>query len=118
MYGKAAGFPAEFDPFLLSAAGGGAGLEGFVIHGIDVDDFAGVHPNACILPHWTVDAVCIVPGGAHPSYTHGYYARDNAFYLAWDEIAASREGFRAWIDEHVMGGKPEDFARYSRAGAR
>ncbi len=83
-----------------------------------VDDFAGVHPNACILPHWTVDAVCIVPGGAHPSYTHGYYARDNAFYLAWDEIAASREGFRAWIDEHVMGGKPEDFARHSRAGAR
>jgi len=81
-----------------------------------VDDFAGVHPNACILPHWTVDAVCVVPGGAHPSYTHGYYSRDNAFYLAWDDIAASREGFQAWIDTHVMQGGPEDFARYSRVG--
>ena len=34
---------------------------------------------------------CPRPVGAYPSYAHGYYARDNAFYLAWDEIARDRE---------------------------
>ena len=53
-----------------------------------VDDFGPRIPNAVILPAWTVAAIAVVPGGAHPSYAHGYYARDNASYLAWDEIAA------------------------------
>src|ERR1051325_5364693 len=35
-----------------------------------VPSFAGLHPNVCILPHWTIDAIAVVPGGAHPSYTH------------------------------------------------
>src|SRR5690606_13584557 len=39
--------------------------------------------NACILPKWVITAVCLVPGGAHPSYAHGYYERDNAFCKAW-----------------------------------
>ncbi|MDX6486011.1 MAG: glutaconate CoA-transferase, subunit, partial [Gaiellaceae bacterium] len=34
-------------------------------------------PGAIVLPHWVVDAVSIAPGGAHPSYAHGYYDRDN-----------------------------------------
>lgn len=80
-----------------------------------VEDFAGVHPNACILPAWTVSAVVEVPGGAFPSYAHGYYKRDNAFYKAWDAIARERESFRAWMEEHVLRGGPEDFARYARA---
>ena len=60
-----------------------------------VDDFDDLHPNLTVLPHWTVTAISVVPGGAHPSYTHGYYARDNASYLEWDEIAADRERFRS-----------------------
>jgi glutaconate CoA-transferase subunit A len=75
-----------------------------------VDDFSDAHPNLCILPHWTITAIAEVPGGAHPSYTHGYYARDNAAYLEWDQIAADRERFRLWMEEHVMKAKPEDFA--------
>lgn len=75
-----------------------------------VDDFSDVHPNLCILPHWTVTAISVVPGGAHPSYTHGYYARDNASYLEWDEVAADRERFRVWMEENVLNAKPEDFA--------
>ncbi|MGK9167260.1 CoA transferase subunit A [Inquilinus limosus] len=75
-----------------------------------VEDFAGVHPNACVLPHWTVTAVVQVPGGAHPSYAHGYYPRDNAFYLAWDRIAADREAFLAWMKTHVIESGPEVFA--------
>jgi glutaconate CoA-transferase, subunit A len=59
-------------------------------------------PHATVLPHWVVTAVCTVPGGAHPSYAHGYSTRDNAFYAAWDEIARDRDGFLAWMDEHVV----------------
>jgi glutaconate CoA-transferase, subunit A len=59
--------------------------------------------NALVLPHWVVTAVACVPGGAYPSYAHGYYARDNAFYLAWDEIARARASFTAWMDRHVLG---------------
>lgn len=75
-----------------------------------VDDFAGLHPNLCILPHWTIDAIAVVPGGAHPSYTHGYYARDNAAYLEWDKISADRELFAAWMEENVLAATPDVFA--------
>lgn len=75
-----------------------------------VPDFAGLHPNLCILPHWTIDAIAVVPGGAHPSYTHGYYARDNAAYLEWDKISADRELFESWIRDNVLSVGPEAFA--------
>jgi glutaconate CoA-transferase, subunit A len=75
-----------------------------------VDDFDDAHPNLTILPHWTISAIAHVPGGAHPSYARGYYGRDNAAYVEWDEIAAEMDRFRAWIDTHVMQAGPEDFA--------
>jgi glutaconate CoA-transferase subunit A len=53
------------------------------------------------LPAFTVDAVCEVPSGAHPSYAQGYSRRDNAFYGAWDDISRDRGRFGAWVDEHV-----------------
>ena len=59
-------------------------------------------PGAVVLPAWIVDAVCVVPGGARPSYAHGYYERDNDFYRAWDEISRDRDRFAAWIDENVL----------------
>lgn len=74
-----------------------------------VDDL-GAHPNACVLPHWAVAAVCETPGGAHPSYAHGYYDRDNAAYLEWDGIAADRDGFRHWMQTNVLDATPADFA--------
>jgi glutaconate CoA-transferase subunit A len=67
-----------------------------------VDDLRAPSPNSVVLPHWTVGCVVEAPGGARPSYAHGYYKRDNAFYTAWDEIAADRERFQAWMREHVM----------------
>ena len=75
-----------------------------------VENFDDAHPNACILPHWTITAIAVVPGGAHPSYTHGYYERDNAAYLEWDRIAAGREAFEAWMKENVLESSPEAFA--------
>jgi len=50
-----------------------------------------------------VTAVAVAPRGAHPSYAHGYYSRDNAFYTAWDEISRDRDSFQAWMAEHVLG---------------
>lgn len=63
-------------------------------------------PGAIVLPSWTVGAVCVAPRGAHPSYAHGYYDRDNDFYRAWDAISRDRDAFRAWMDEHVLGAVP------------
>ena len=79
-----------------------------------VDDFGPRSPNAVILPHWTVTSIVKVPGGAHPSYAHGYYTRDNAFYKQWDTIARDRESFSAWIDEHVMRKGPDAFAAFAK----
>lgn len=58
--------------------------------------------NAIVLPAWLVSAVSVVPGGAWPSYAHGYYPRDNRFYNQWDEIARSRESFTAWMQDKVL----------------
>jgi glutaconate CoA-transferase subunit A len=58
--------------------------------------------NALVLPSWVVTAASLVPGGAYPSYAHGYYARDNGFYRAWDEIARERDGFSRWMQRHVL----------------
>jgi glutaconate CoA-transferase subunit A len=69
-------------------------------------------PNACVLPHWVIGAVCLVPRGATPSYAHGYYDRDNVFYRRWDAISRDREIFRDWIREHVL--NTADFPEYLR----
>jgi len=75
-----------------------------------VDDFDDVHPNACILPRWAVTSICEIPGGAHPSYAHGYYIRDNAAYLEWDKIAADRDLFREWMQKNVIETGPSVFS--------
>lgn len=66
--------------------------------------------NAVVLPHWVVTAVACVPGGAWPSYARGYYPRDNAFYIAWDEISRDRARFGDWIARYVRG--TADFAGF------
>lgn len=67
----------------------------------EIVDTLDTHPNACVIPGWVITAVCRAPGGAKPSYTHGYYPRSNAFYKDWDPIARDREAFTAWLNEHV-----------------
>ena len=58
--------------------------------------------GAVVLPGWAVTAVAVAPGGAHPSYAHGYYDRDNGFYQRWDAISRDRDRFQAWITRHVL----------------
>jgi glutaconate CoA-transferase, subunit A len=79
-----------------------------------VDDFGPRNLNAVILPSWTVGAIAHVPGGAYPSYAQGYYKRDNAFYIAWDPIARTRETFLAWMKQNVLDQGPEAFAVHAR----
>ncbi|HZQ65325.1 MAG TPA: CoA-transferase [Gaiellaceae bacterium] len=59
-------------------------------------------PGAVVVPGWAITAVSVVPGGAHPSYAHGYYDRDNAFYVRWDAIGRDRDRFRSWMRRHVL----------------
>ena len=62
-------------------------------------------PNRTLIPGLIVKAVCHVPHCAHPSYTQGYYDRDNMFYLNWDKISEDRASVKAWLDEWVFGVK-------------
>ncbi|OJX46005.1 MAG: 3-oxoadipate--succinyl-CoA transferase subunit A [Chloroflexi bacterium 44-23] len=58
-------------------------------------------PNRTMIPSIIVDAVCLEPFSAHPSYTQGYYDRDNPFYLKWDQISETREEVKQWLHEWV-----------------
>lgn len=66
--------------------------------------------NACVLPTWVLTYVCAVPGGAHPSYAQGYYARDNGFCKHWDAISKDRATFQAWMEKHIL--DTRDFAEF------
>lgn len=62
-------------------------------------------PNRTMIPGIVVSAVCHVPFASHPSYSQGYYDRDNEFYLAWDKISESKESVQTYLDEWVYGVK-------------
>jgi glutaconate CoA-transferase, subunit A len=68
--------------------------------------------GSVFLPAWALSAVCLAPGGAHPSYAHGYYDRDNAFYRAWDAISRDRDRFEEWMRRHVL--ETADVVEYHR----
>ncbi|GAB3904846.1 CoA transferase subunit A [Kibdelosporangium lantanae] len=56
-------------------------------------------PNAVTLPTWVVTMVSEAPRGAHPSYAHDYYVRDNDYYKTWDGISRDRDSFQKWLEE-------------------
>jgi len=59
-------------------------------------------PGGIFIPSWVISSIVCAPGGARPSYVHGYYGRDNAFYREWDAIARDRDQFTDWIEENVL----------------
>jgi glutaconate CoA-transferase subunit A len=79
----------------------------------EVVDELDARPGAIVLPSWVVDAVAVAPGGAHPSYAHGYYDRDNDFYVGWDAISRDRNTFKAWMQRHVL--DTADVTEYRRS---
>ena len=60
-------------------------------------------PDRTLLPGTVVDAVCVEPFGAHPSFAQGHYDRDNAFYRDWEPISRDPARLTAWLDEWVLG---------------
>ena len=68
----------------------------------EVVDHLEQRPGGVFLPSWVIDSVAEAPGGSYPSYTSGYYERDNSAYVRWDAISRDREAFVAWIEEHVL----------------
>lgn len=60
-------------------------------------------PNRTLIPGMIVAAVVHEPWGAHPSYVQGYYDRDNAFYVDWENISKDAARLDAYLDEHVFG---------------
>jgi glutaconate CoA-transferase subunit A len=60
-------------------------------------------PDRTLLPGTVVDAVCVEPFGAHPSFAQGFYDRDNVFYRDWDAISRDPARLAAWLDEWVIG---------------
>jgi glutaconate CoA-transferase subunit A len=60
-------------------------------------------PDRTLLPGTVVDAVCVEPFGAHPSFAQGHYDRDNGFYRDWDAISRDPARLAAWLDEWVIG---------------
>jgi glutaconate CoA-transferase subunit A len=67
------------------------------------EDIIRSDPNRTLIPGFIVNAVCHVPYCSHPSYTQGYYDRDNAFYLEWDEISKTHARVLTWLDDWVYG---------------
>ncbi len=80
----------------------------------EIVDRLEARPNAVVIPTWAVTHVAEAPGGARPSYAHGYYDRDNDFYVAWDGISRDRDLFRSWVAETVDATAPA----YPSTGAR
>src|SRR5262249_44746012 len=81
-------------------------------------------PGGVVIPTWAIDAVALAPGGAplapggaHPSSAHGYYDRDNAFYVGWDGVSRDRERFLEWMERHVQGTADVEEYHRSIAGA-
>jgi glutaconate CoA-transferase subunit A len=60
-------------------------------------------PNRVEIPGMVVDYVVEEPYGSHPSYTQGYYNRDNQAYLTWNEVSESHESTLDWLNEWVYG---------------
>jgi len=60
-------------------------------------------PNRTLIPDFVVDAVVQEPWCAHPSYTQGYYDRDNEFYMQWDEITKEHDTTMKYMQEWVYG---------------
>lgn len=58
-------------------------------------------PGSVLLPEWTLTCVAVVAGGAHPSYAHGRYDRDNDYYERWDAISRDRTTFLEWLHTNV-----------------
>ena len=74
-----------------------------------------------MIPSWAISVIAVAEKGALPSYTHGYYDRNNRFYKEWDVIARDRDTFTLWLNENVFNvgdGASNDSAASDSAGGQ
>jgi len=60
-------------------------------------------PDRTVVPGFRVRAVVEDPWGAHPSYSQGYYDRDNQYYMDYENTTRTREGHEEFLKEWVFG---------------
>jgi glutaconate CoA-transferase subunit A len=60
-------------------------------------------PNRTVIPGFRVKAVVEEPWGAHPSYSQGYYDRDNQYYTEYENTTRTREEHEKFLEEWVFG---------------
>jgi glutaconate CoA-transferase subunit A len=60
-------------------------------------------PNRTVIPGFHVDAVIEEPWGAHPSYSQGYYDRDNQYYMNYEKTTRTPEDHERFLQECVFG---------------
>ncbi len=60
-------------------------------------------PNRTVIPGFRVKAIVEEPWGAHPSYSQGYYDRDNQFYMDYEKTTRTREEHEKFLEEWVYG---------------
>ena len=68
-------------------------------------------PGRLVLPGLDGRRGRVAPGGAHPSYAHGYYDRDNGFYVGWDADRRDRDvalRARGWTTARARGGEHDE----------
>ncbi len=77
------------------------------------------NPQMTVIPGFKVQALSAVPFGAHPSYAHGYYERDNDFYVDWDKISADPARLESYLQDWVYGVRDrEEYAAKLPASVR
>jgi glutaconate CoA-transferase subunit A len=60
-------------------------------------------PDRTVVPGFRVRAVVEDPWGAHPSYSQGYYDRDNQYYMDYENTTRTRESHEEFLEEWVFG---------------
>jgi glutaconate CoA-transferase subunit A len=60
-------------------------------------------PNRTVIPGSVVSSVVAQRWGAFPSPTQGYSRRDDDFYFEYHRATRTREGFKRWLQEWVLG---------------
>lgn len=60
-------------------------------------------PERTRIPADRITALAEVPWGAHPSYTAGYYSRDDDHYLEFDKISRDEGTLQNYLDRWVYG---------------
>jgi glutaconate CoA-transferase subunit A len=66
------------------------------------------NPDQNQIPFFMVDAVVLVPYGAHPTACYGYYDYDPLHFNLYKEMAPDDGTFRQYLDEYVFGVKSHE----------